>query len=442
MHRIALVVGLAAVTLGVWSAPAVADDTFCVLSLTGQFDNVVVPENTACTLVGSRVKGNVKVLRGASLFSSDNTIGGNVEGDGPAFVGSAGDTIGGNFTVTGATGPGFEFQEFSLNVFVCGALLPEGNITVKESVNGTIAVGSTIDACPGNVVAKGNIKVEDNLITAPPEALAVQRNTVGGNIQVFKNRGEGEKFVTENTVRQNLQCKENDQPFAGSPNVARNAEGQCTAAAPAGPRTLTGETLSQHTFFTGATTGNCSTDSDGRTSYSFDFAGFAAGPYPGTFTEHVDVTIGPATGVLPIGPFPGGFFPPGPNPSQFLAAGQLLSLQATFTINSPNGDVSGSKTLSAVVPANATHSGVCADLSGAPGPFGPVSGAYTDFRAFDLVYEATITTAEGSFTDEGTSQAQGRQGRIVDNQGGVVSDVNDFGETFQSTLTEPAPAGG
>jgi hypothetical protein len=105
--------------------------------------------------------------------------------------------------------------------------------------------------------------------------------------------------------------------------------------------------------------------------------------------------------------------------------------------------VSGSKTLSAVMPADPTHAGVCAEFTNMPSEFGPVSGAYKDVRAFDLTYEATISTPTGTFTDEGTSQAQGRQGRIVGSQGGgVLSDVNDFGETFQSSLSEPAPAGG
>lgn len=213
------------------------------------------------------------------------------------------------------------------------------------------------------------------------------------------------------------------------------------APAAAQPPTLTGEVLQQHTAFTGAITGNCSTDAGtGVTSYSFDFAGIAAGAYPGTFTEQVQVSIGPASGVLPLDPFPDGFLPGTPNPSQFLAAGQLLSFNATFTIDSAVGTVSGTKTLSAVVAADPTHAGVCAEFTNAPSPAGLVTGAYKDVRAFDLTYDATITTTGGSFTDEGTSEAQGRQGHI-ENAGGVVSDVNDFGETFQSTLTEPVPVG-
>jgi hypothetical protein len=216
------------------------------------------------------------------------------------------------------------------------------------------------------------------------------------------------------------------------------------AAAPAAaqPPTLTGEVLQQHIAFAGATTGNCSTDpATGVTTYSFNFAGPAAGPYPGTFTEQIQVSIGPPSGVLPLDPFPDGFPPGAANPSQFLAAGQLLSFDATFTIDSPIGAVIGTKTLSAVVPADATHAGVCAEFVNAPSPAGLVTGSYKDVRAFNLTYEATITSAEGSFNDEGSSQAQGRQGRI-DSAGGVVSDVNDFGETFQSTLSEPVPVGG
>ena len=440
MRRIGLALGVALIALGVCSAPALADETRCEGLLSGTFDNVVVPRGANCSLSFSTVRGNVKALRGSSLMTTNNEIAGNVDGVRPRWVGSLNDSIGGNFSVTGATGPGFFFSNLSVNVFICNARLPDGNIAVERSAGGTVAVGSLLDVCPGNTVAKGNVKVEDNIIP-PAELLAVSRNSVGGNVQVFGNRGQGQKTVAENTVRQNLQCERNDEPFVGAPNVARNAEGQCSAAAPGAPRTLSGETLTQHTPFAGMTTGNCTTDpGTGETSYSLDFAGIAAGPYPGTFTEHIDVSIGPPTGVLPIEPFPDGF-PPGPNPSQFLAAGQLLRFDASFHIQSPAGDVSGTKTLAAVVPADATHAGVCAEFTNTPSPFGPVSGAYKDVRAFDLDYEATITTSEGTFSDEGTSRAQGRQGRIVDSMGNPLSDVNDFGETFQSSLTEPVPAG-
>lgn len=228
MRKLALCVLATATTLGVFSVPAVADDTECELGLPpGIYDNVVVPEGGQCALSNSIIRGNVKVLRGGVFFSQNNRIAGNFQGDRPQWVGSLGDTIGGNFSVTGATGsPGFLFQGLSVNVFVCGTTMLNGNISVKKSLTGTIAVGSLLPECQGNDVANGNVKVEENFIP-PSELLAVARNTVGGNVQVFKNHGPGQKNVVENVVRGNLQCRRNDQPFLGGPNFAGKAEGQC-----------------------------------------------------------------------------------------------------------------------------------------------------------------------------------------------------------------------
>jgi hypothetical protein len=44
---------------------------------------------------------------------------------------------------------------------------------------------------------------------------------------VFKNAGPGEKTVQANTVREALQCFENEAPFVGGTNTAGQAEGQC-----------------------------------------------------------------------------------------------------------------------------------------------------------------------------------------------------------------------
>jgi Thrombospondin type 3 repeat len=201
------------------------------------------------------------------------------------------------------------------------------------------------------------------------------------------------------------------------------------AAAPS----LTGEVLSRHTSYGGPTSGLCTVDpGTGSTSYSFNFAGTASGPYPGTFTEQVQATIGPAGGPLAMGLFPDGFSPGVPNPSQFVMAGQLLSLTASFTINSPAGNVTGTKTLTAVVPADSTHAGACREWVDQPvPPFGTLNGAYKDVRAFGATYEATITTPAGSFPDEGRTNLQARQGE-VSNQGGPLFDVDDLGARFDS----------
>jgi hypothetical protein len=204
--------------------------------------------------------------------------------------------------------------------------------------------------------------------------------------------------------------------------------------AAAAPPSLTGEVLSGHTSYVGPTSGVCSTDPVmGVTSYSLDFTGISSGPYPGAFVEEIQATIGPQTTVLPMGPFPDGFDPGTQNPSQLIPAGRLLSLTASFTIDSPAGDVTGTKQLTAVVPADFTHAGTCREWMNEPVPgFGTVTGAYKDVRAFDIDYEATISTAAGDLRDEGATDLQARQGE-ASNQGGLLFDVNDLGESFDSS---------
>ncbi len=213
------------------------------------------------------------------------------------------------------------------------------------------------------------------------------------------------------------------------------------AAAPAAaqaPPTLSGEVFTTHTDFDEPTAGTCTTDPDtGNTSFSMSFTGFAVGPYSGTYTEQIDATIGPAGAPIPIGPFPDGNPDAGSGlADQNIGAGQLLTLTATFTIDSPTGDVSGQKVLSAVVPADQTHAGVCAELDPSQPP--GVSGGYRDVRAFDLTYSATITTTDGQFHDEGTSRLQARKG-IIFAGSSIFVRVNDLGEDFLSSLTGTIP---
>src|SRR2546423_11785824 len=100
----------------------------------------------------------------------------------------------------------------------------------------------------------------------------------------------------------------------------------------AGPPTLQGELL--------ATTGElfdrgASCNPSGTTTQSFHWTGVASGPYPGTFVEDGTLTIGPQTG---IGAGRFGF-----------QLGPVLSFDATFTIDSAAGAVTGAKQLIAPV---------------------------------------------------------------------------------------------
>jgi hypothetical protein len=80
----------------------------------------------------------------------------------------------------------------------------------------------------GNVLAKGSIKVEANTIgDFVGDALGVDDNRVGQNLQVFKNTGPGNKTVNRNTSGGDLQCSENSPPFNGRGNTFPKEEGQC-----------------------------------------------------------------------------------------------------------------------------------------------------------------------------------------------------------------------
>jgi len=171
-------------------------------------------------------------------------------------------------------------------------------------------------------------------------------------------------------------------------------------AAQATAPTLSGEVFS-------AASATAAGDCDPSTTATFTYAatGIATGPYPGTFTESGTVTIQPQ----PAGP-PEllGQLPPAP----------LVSWTASFTISSPTGQVTGTKTLS---------------LAGGTGNcyFYHLIGIFHIFRSADgtLDYTADITTANGTFSDRGTSV------------GSLHTDLDSgpFSETFASALGTAEP---
>jgi hypothetical protein len=119
----------------------------------------------------------------------------------------------------------------------------------------------------------------------------------------------------------------------------------------------------------------------------------ATGPYPGTFTESGNVTIGPQINP-PIPPEIGGFDPG----TRGFSVGFLIELEASFTIDSEVGQVEGTKHLIVEAPGN---TGVCTEFDSIFGL--PAQGILRDARA-TLSYEATITTSTGKFRDRGTSE--------------------------------------
>src|SRR5256885_5935224 len=169
-----------------------------------------------------------------------------------------------------------------------------------------------------------------------------------------------------------------------------SAPGAMAQTAP--PLRLTGETLSSAGASTFTTSASC--NPNGTSTFSYQTSGAATGPYTGTYTETGTVTVGPQ----PI--VPNTFSAPG---------GIVTSWTASFTITSPTGNVTGTKTL-LPPPAgfSADTAGICeAGNRGIDGvPFAPQQAANNYFSHQRLGFTATITLATGAqFSDTGTSGA-------------------------------------
>jgi hypothetical protein len=234
---------------GLSSRLAYAAPTTCTGILTGAHDSVVVPKGADCTLLSAQVAGNVRVEQDASLlatgFPVSTTIGGNVHGihSRSVFMQFA-TQVGGNFHVHG--GDAGTTSGFDVNCKVGGNALIELNAG-KTFVDAAI-VGRQlhVNRNTGPIEVEfntvgGQIRIEDNILeaactpgfTPPPSfglvvcGMSAAGNTVGGNMQVLRNSGDGTKAVQGNNVARRLVCRDNDDPFVGTPNVAASAEGQC-----------------------------------------------------------------------------------------------------------------------------------------------------------------------------------------------------------------------
>lgn len=184
------------------------------------------------------------------------------------------------------------------------------------------------------------------------------------------------------------------------------------ATALAVPPTLSGETLGD---LDPAVTGMC--EPSGMSTLSFRAAWFPFGPYEtpypydtGSFTESGTASVGPQPAYQGGGSF---------------STGELMGFSATFTIETPDARISGTKTAD----ASSMNTGICQDVSGDP-DIGTATMLSADVPR--LTYEARIVTGEGTFVDRGTSYVH------VDR---FSTDVGfpsaNFSETFESSLSQP-----
>jgi len=187
-------------------------DFYCTRSVSGSFENVIVPEGRTCTITRSTVSGNILAKDGARLYVFETTTQGNIDGVEADLVHVRAGSLGGSIQVQ----DGDNRSLVGVKIYG-GTVLTQGNITIQKMNTGTISI---TDA----VLRKGNIQVQDNRTATRLEIL---RNRVAQNLQVFVNTGTTTKVVRGNTVGSTLSCKDNQLPFIGRPNVAGDVEGQC-----------------------------------------------------------------------------------------------------------------------------------------------------------------------------------------------------------------------
>jgi hypothetical protein len=164
-------------------APAAADDYNCSGSLGAvTVDNLIVSQNTTCTLNGTRITGNLFVLRNATLNAYNVNVNGNIHADGAALV----------------------------------------NVYAGSFVGGNIQIADSGAADIRRVDIDGNLQFDENR-----SYLQADNNRIGGNLGAFNNTGG--VSITNNSIRGNLQCRGNFPPPAGYGNIVSGSlENQCT----------------------------------------------------------------------------------------------------------------------------------------------------------------------------------------------------------------------
>jgi hypothetical protein len=173
---------LAAPILLLAAAPAFAEERVCRGTIGATtVDNLRVPQYASCVLLGTRVKGTIKVEFNATLRAEDVVVIGNVQ------------------------------AENAKGVRVLDGSRVGGSVQVKQGGGATVS-DSRIE---------GDVQYDSN-----SAMLRALRNRVGGSIQVFQNTGGVE--IRRNVIDGNLQCKENTpRPIGGGNIVGGNREDQC-----------------------------------------------------------------------------------------------------------------------------------------------------------------------------------------------------------------------
>jgi hypothetical protein len=185
-------------------------DYICTQSVTGTFENIIVPDDASCTVTNARISGNVLAKERSQLALVGSQTQGSVDGAQPNLFHVRGGRVFGSIQVQSGTARGH-------GVSIMNVVLPLGNVTVEKMNTGSITV-------LGNRLLDGSLKVAENTTSS---ALDVSANVIIKNgLEVIDSRGADVKRLPATSWAAN--CKDNALLFVGSSNSASEFEGQCS----------------------------------------------------------------------------------------------------------------------------------------------------------------------------------------------------------------------
>ena len=235
MRFLGLTAAAVAVVLAI-ASPAAARDLRCDGVFKGKtFDDVTVPRGAACTLINSKVRGDVKARANAYFQATRTVVRGDVEGNGAQTIfvdtgtkvtGSVESKDSAQFFVFNSTvGEDIEPEGTAQAVQICGNSVRKGNIEVRRSGTDILIGDPLAVGCRGNVVRRGDIKIVGNVSLIE---FVIRGNVARrGDLIVTRNSGPTPKFVDRNVGGGRLVCRDNSLMSAGA-NVGWDRKvGQC-----------------------------------------------------------------------------------------------------------------------------------------------------------------------------------------------------------------------
>ena len=222
-----LPIGIIAVPLAVLlcGSEAAAQSTICMGLLTGDHQNVIVPEGAFCDAADATISGNVFVAELANGFRARRTrIAGNVNAPGPivSSVRLLNSYVGGNVFI----GKTLE----STAGAICGSTIM-GNLRLAQnagfmeigtSLNGAFAIEAECVPPFGANTFGGNVAL--NEFQNSPN-FTFNNNGVGGNVEAIANAGD--ETISQNRISGTLTCRDNNPAPTSSGNSAEKFVGQC-----------------------------------------------------------------------------------------------------------------------------------------------------------------------------------------------------------------------